>query len=412
VDAILSEIEAGREAAAARFAKELDGWKGGTDGVLLDREALELVASGLPPGTKADIEAAHSNVRAFADAQRRALVDFRVGVAPGIEAGQRQIPVGAAGCYAPAGRFAHVASVIMTCATARAAGVRDVTLCLPPFGGAQGPHPAQARAALTAGADRVLCLGGVQAVASMAFGLFGAPPADVLAGPGNAHVAQAKRALAERGICGIDVFAGPTESGVLADASADPFRVATDLVGQAEHGPTSKVVLFSTSRAVAEEVRDLVPRLCADLGPESAAGAAWRDFGEVLFCRDREVAAAASDDYALEHLQVMTGCDDWYLERLRDYGSLFLGHGNNVTFGDKCLGPNHTLPTARAGRFTGGLSVAKFLKTVTWSRAGLDAPGLTTLAPLAASVSRLEGMEGHARSADARDPQRGRTRAL
>lgn len=246
----------------------------------------------------------------------------------------------------------------------------------------------------------------------MAFGLFGAPPADVLAGPGNAHVAQAKRALAERGICGIDVFAGPTESGVLADASADPFRVATDLVGQAEHGPTSKVVLFSTSRAVAEEVRDLVPRLCADLGPESAAGAAWRDFGEVLFCRDREVAAAASDDYALEHLQVMTGCDDWYLERLRDYGSLFLGHGNNVTFGDKCLGPNHTLPTARAGRFTGGLSVAKFLKTVTWSRAGLDAPGLTTLAPLAASVSRLEGMEGHARSADARDPQRGRTRAL
>ncbi|MCL4676940.1 MAG: histidinol dehydrogenase, partial [Pararhodobacter sp.] len=318
---------------------------------------------------------------------------------PGLVAGQRQIPVGAAGCYVPGGRYSHIASAIMTITTAKVAGVAHIAACSPPRPGI-GIPPAIIFAMDLCGADDILNLGGVQGVAAMANGLFGLPAADIIVGPGNQYVAEAKRIL--YGQVGIDMFAGPTDSMILADATADAGLIAQDLVGQAEHGRDSPVWLATTDRALAERVLALVPGFIDSL-PEpnqSAARAAWAECAEVILCDSAEEMAQVADSYAPEHLHVQAADLDWWLQRLTCYGSLFLGEETTVAFGDKVSGPNHVLPTSRAARYTGGLSVHKFMKTVTWQRATRDAT--RALATATARISRLEGMEGHARTADAR----------
>ncbi len=396
VRALLAEIGASGEAAARDLAARFDGWEGDP---IVPPEAIEAAANALPVRVRDDIAFAHDNVRRFAEAQRDALGDFELELLPGHVAGQRHIPVAAAGCYVPGGRYAHVASAIMTVTTAKVAGVSDIVACSPPRG-ADGIPPAILYAMDLCGADRVLAMGGVQAVATMAQGLFGLPRVDILVGPGNAYVAEAKRILF--GEVGIDMVAGPTDLLVLADATADPDLVAADLVGQAEHGATSPVWLVTDDEALARAVLAGVPARIAAL-PEpnrTAAETAWEALGEIVLCADREEMARVSDSYAPEHLHVQCAALDWWLGRLRAYGSLFLGEETTVAFGDKVSGPNHVLPTGRAARYTGGLSVGKFLKTVTWQRTTREAA--RPLAEATARISRLEGMEGHARSADVR----------
>jgi len=396
VRAMLAEIEAGGEPVIRRYAAELDRWEG--DIVVPDAE-IDAAEAALPEAVKADIRFAHDNIRRFAEAQKATLTPCEVEIAPGFTAGQKHIPVSAAGCYVPGGRYSHVASAIMTITTAKVAGVERIAACSPPRPGA-GVPPAILYTMRLCGADAILALGGVQGVAAMAFGAFGLPSADILVGPGNAYVAEAKRLLFGR--FGIDMVAGPTDSLVVADETADAETVAWDLVSQAEHGATSPVQLVTDDRALAERVMALAPELAATL-PEpnaSAAAAAWRDCADVVLCADREEMAATADAYAPEHLHVQAADLDWWLGRLRAYGSLFLGAETTVSFGDKCAGPNHVLPTSGAARYTGGLSVHKFMKTVTWQRA--TAEGAAPVAAAAARISRLEGMEGHARAADLR----------
>ncbi|MGP9820389.1 histidinol dehydrogenase [Salinarimonas sp. NSM] len=396
VQSILDAIEAGGDDVARRYARELDGYDGEIVVSDVDRAAA---AAKVDQKLKDDIRFARDNVRRFAERQRESLQDVEYEVVPGLVAGQKQIPVSAVGCYAPGGRYAHVASAIMTVTTAKVAGVGHITACSPPKPGV-GMNPAVLYALDVCGADRILNLGGVQGIAAMAFGLFGAQPARVLAGPGNQFVAEAKRILFGR--VGIDMFAGPTESMVIADASADPFIVAWDLVGQAEHGYNSPVWLIATDRAIAEEVARLVPRCIAelpDLNRENATRA-WDEYGEIILADSREEAVRISDGYASEHLQVQAVDLDWWLDNLTNYGSLFLGEETTVAYGDKCSGPNHVLPTKGAAHYTGGLSVGKFIKTVTWQRATREAN--RAIGQACARISRLEGMEGHARTADVR----------
>ncbi|MFQ1701703.1 histidinol dehydrogenase [Loktanella agnita] len=396
VHALLNEISNGGEAAAIDMARRFDQWTGP---VTVSAAALERARALVSDQTKADIHFAHANIRRFAEAQRGTITDMELEILPGLIAGQRQIPVAAAGCYVPGGRYAHIASAMMTITTAKAAGVKHITACSPPSG-PNGIPPAILYAMDLCGADVILNMGGVQAVAAMAQGLFGVPRADVLVGPGNQFVAEAKRILF--GEVGIDMVAGPTDSFVLADVSANADFVAADLVGQAEHGPNSPVWLVTDDRNLAEDVMARVPRLIADLPALNAqsATAAWRDYAEVVLCVDREEMAQISDQTAPEHLHVQCADLDWWLDRLTTYGSLFLGEETTVAFGDKASGPNHVLPTSGAARYTGGLSVGKFMKTVTWQRASRDAA--RPLAEATARISRIEGMEGHARTADIR----------
>jgi len=396
VRALLAEIAAGGEAAAQAMARRFDGWEGE---VVVSPAARAAAADLLPAQIKADIGFAHDNIRRFAQAQRATIRDTQVEILPGLVAGQKQIPVRAAGCYVPGGRYAHVASAIMTVTTARVAGVGHVTACSPPHPGS-GIPPAIIYAMDLCGADVILNMGGVQAVAAMAQGLFGVPRADILVGPGNQYVAEAKRILF--GQVGIDMVAGPTDLLVLADGDADAALVAADLVGQAEHGYNSPVWLVTDSRVLARDVMDRVPGLIESLPPVNAdsARAAWRDHAEVVLCAGREEMVRVSDDYAPEHLHVQCADPDWWLDRLTAYGSLFLGEETTVAFGDKASGPNHVLPTSGAARYTGGLSVGKFMKTVTWQRSTRAAA--RPVAEATARISRLEGMEGHARTADIR----------
>jgi sulfopropanediol 3-dehydrogenase len=345
------------------------------------------------------IRFAQDNIRRFAEAQKATLTDCEVELLPGHWAGQRQIPVSAAGCYVPGGRYAHVASALMSITTAKVAGVQHITAASPTRPEAGIPD-AIVYAMDLCGADTILNLGGVQAIATMAFGLFGTTPADILVGPGNSYVAEAKRQLFGR--VGIDMFAGPTDSLVIADASADPSIVAWDLVGQAEHGVDSPVWLVTDNLDLAEAVMAKVPGLI-DILPEmnaASARASWADRAEVILCESREEMAQTADAYAPEHLHVQARDLDWWLGRLSVYGSLFLGEHTTVAFGDKCSGPNHVLPTNRAARYTGGLSVQKFTKTVTWQRS--DAAAMRHLARTTSEISHLEGMTGHARSAEIR----------
>ena len=396
VSTMLAEIEAGKEARCTEYAKELDGYEGN---IVVTEEEIAAASEQISQQVKDDIRFAYDRVHGFAVKQREALTDFEVELSPGLWAGQRQIPMQVAGCYVPGGRYAHVASAIMSVATAKAAGVDHVIACSPPKVG-QGVHPGILYTANLCGADTILALGGVQGIAAMAFGLYTGKPADILAGPGNRFVAEAKRMLYGR--VGIDMFAGPTEIGILADKNADPHLIASDLAGQAEHGPDSPAWLFTTDKAVAEKVSELMPRYIEKLPDiaRAAASVAWRDYGEIIICDTDEEAAVVSDQYASEHLEVHCDNLDWWVERLRNYGSLFVGEETTVTFGDKCSGTNHILPTKGAARYTGGLSAGKFVKTVTTQRMTREAN--REVAAAAARISRLEGMEGHARSGDDR----------
>jgi sulfopropanediol 3-dehydrogenase len=396
VTEMLAEIGKNGEAAVRAYAKKLDGWDGE---IVLTRAEIDRRAAEVPAAVKRDIDFAIAQVSAFALAQRKSLAEFSVEVHKGVTAGQRVLPVNVAGCYAPAGRYAHIASAYMGVATAKAAGVKTIVACSGPFRG--GPmHPYLLYAFDKAGADVIMTLGGVQAIATMAEGLFSGKPADVIVGPGNKFVAEAKRTLF--GKVGIDVFAGPSEVAVIADDSADAAIVASDLVGQAEHGHESPAWLFTTSRALAEDVMRRVPALIKTLPPTArdAAGAAWRDYGEVIVCDTREEVVAVSDKYASEHLEVHTRDLDWWLANLTCYGSLFLGEETTVAYGDKASGPNHVLPTKGAARYSGGLSVHKFMKTLTWQRMTREAA--RDIGEVTARISRLEGMEAHARTADDR----------
>ena len=396
VQEILTAIEAGGDEAAKEYAAKFDKYDGN---VLLTDAEIEAAAALVPEKLKRDIEFSAANVKRFAEAQRASCHDTEIEVVPGLIAGQKCIPVDTAGCYIPGGRYSHIASAIMTVTTAKVAGCKNIIACSPPRPGV-GINPAIVYAAKVCGADQILAMGGVQGVAAMAFGLFGLPKANILAGPGNQFVAEAKRILFGR--VGIDMFAGPTDSLILADETADAEVVAADLVGQAEHGYNSPVWLVTDNRALAEDVLRLVPDLIADL-PEvnrDNAAAAWRDYAEVILCPDRETMAATSDQYAPEHLTVQAKDLDWWLARLSCYGSLFLGEETTVAYGDKASGTNHVLPTSGAATYTGGLSVHKFMKIVTWQRATRE--GAKPVAVATARISRLEGMEGHARTADIR----------
>ncbi len=396
VKGMLDDIKRNGRDAVERYARDLDGYHGK---IVLDATDFAVAAKQVPQSVRDDIAFAHQRIREFALQQRATLGEFEKELMPGLVAGQKLIPVNTAGCYVPGGRYAHAASAIMSVCTAKVAGVPNIVAASPSHRD-DGVNPAILYTMQLCGADTVLALGGVQAVAAMAYGLYTNRPADIIVGPGNRFVAEAKRMLF--GSIGIDVVAGPTESAIIADADADPEIVATDLAGQAEHGPDSPVWLFITSRELGLAVIERMPRVI-DALPEPArasAMAAWRDYGEVIYADSREAICEISDRYAPEHLQVLAHDLDWWLERLTNYGSLFLGEETTVAYGDKCAGPNHILPTRGAARYTGGLSVGKFIKTVTYQR--LDRAASRTVGQVAARISRLEGMEGHARTGDIR----------
>jgi len=396
VERMLAEIESGGEDVARRYARDLDGWEGE---IAVPRERIAEAAEQVPQAIKDDIRFAYDRVRRFAEAQRDSLTSFEIEVSPGVWAGQRNVPMTGAGCYVPGGRYSHLASALMSVATAKVAGVQHVTACSPPRGG-EGIPSAVLYALDHCGADTILTMGGVQAVASMAFGLFTEQPADILVGPGNQFVAEAKRALFGR--VGIDLFAGPTEILVIADDTADPDILSADLVGQAEHGSNSPVWLITLSHGLAETVAERT-QARIDALPEpnrTNAHEAWRDCGEIAVAGSPVEAAALSDRYAPEHLEVHAADLDWWLANLSSYGSLFLGEETTVAYGDKTSGPNHILPTKGAARYTGGLSAVKFLKTLTYQRMSREAN--REIGSVTARMSRLEGMEAHACSADAR----------
>ena len=391
---MLNDIRANKEEAVKKYAEKLDKWTGD---FIVTQEEIDKAAGQLSEQVKKDIHFAHEQVYGFAVKQRKSMVEFETELHPGVIAGQRLIPVNCAGCYVPGGRFANAASALMSIATAKAAGVPFVVACSPSHHGG-GIHPSILYAMSVAKPDVILTLGGVQAIAAMTFGLFTDKPADIIVGPGNKFVAEAKRILF--GEVGIDVFAGPSEILVIADETADPEVVAFDLVGQAEHGYDSPAVLITTSEEMAKKVMELMPKVIEDLPEPEVTRASWADYGEVILVSDREEAAKVSDEYASEHLEIHAADLDWWLKTLTNYGSLFLGEETTVAYGDKTSGPNHILPTKKAARYSGGLSAGKFIKTLTYQRMTKEAN--RQIGTVAARISRLEGMEGHARTSDIR----------
>ena len=390
VSEMLLRIERSGERAVREYSRRLDGWDPPSFLVELGEAAPP------PDALREHVAFALAQVRGFARAQRATLSDLRVETLPGVVLGHRHVPVGAVGAYVPGGRYPMLASSFMTVAVAKEAGVPRVVACAPPRRGA-GIDPAMLHAMGASGADQVLCLGGVQGLAALAFGLCGVEPVDMLVGAGNAWVAEAKRQLFGR--VGIDLLAGPTEVLVIADETADPELVAADLLGQAEHGPTSPAILVTTSAAIGSAVIERAEAMLERWPTADVAGPAWRDCGEVVLVEDREEALAESDARAPEHLEVHAAEPDWWRERLRSYGSLFLGDAT-VAYGDKASGTNHVLPTNRAARYTGGLWVGKFLKTLTYQE--LTPEGTAHVAPATAAISRAEGFAGHAITAELR----------
>ncbi|MGZ4243726.1 MAG: histidinol dehydrogenase [Solirubrobacteraceae bacterium] len=397
VSEMLATIERGGIDAVRSYSRELDGWDPPSFEVSPDQVAA--ADASLPDALKESIAFAQSQVRHFAELQRATLTDFEAETLPGVFLGQRQVPVASVGAYCPSGRVPMLACAFMTVLVPKVAGVEQVIACSPPRNGEL--HAPTLHSIATSGADRIFALGGVQALAAMAFGLLdGAAttrPVDMIVGPGNAFVAEAKRQLFGR--VGIDLLAGPSEVAVIADDTADPELVAADLLGQAEHGPTSPAVLITTSEELGRAVIDEVERQLAALerrgdGSAQTPRRAWTDHGVVMVAGDREHAAALSDEVAAEHLEVHTADDAWYLKRLRNYGSIFLGSRATVAFSDKAIGTNHTLPTGRAARYTGGLSVAKFLKTLTYQRIDSD-EGVRAIAPHVVEISRADLMPAH-----------------
>ena len=394
VEGILDDVGRRGDAAVRELSKRFDDWS--PESFRLGQAQIDELIASLPAETVADIEFAQAQIRAFAQAQREALKDIEVETLPGVVLGHKNIPVGAVGCYVPGGRYPMVASAHMSVVTAKVAGVARIAAATPPNRGA--PHAATIAAMALGGADEIYCLGGVQAVAALALGTESIAPTDMLVGPGNAYVAEAKRQLFGR--VGIDLLAGPTEVLVIADETADAEMVATDLLGQAEHGPTSPAILLTTDEALARATVDEVARQLKTLPTADVAGQAWDDYGEIVLCADDEEMLAEADRIAAEHVQVLTRDPDWYLARMRNYGALFLGPETNVSYGDKVIGTNHTLPTRGAARYTGGLWVGKFIKTCTYQRVTPAASAM--IGEYCSRLCALEGFAGHKAQADLR----------
>lgn len=387
---MIGRIRSERDEAVRHYAKALDKWESSEFRVPPDR--IRKVASALPESFKDDFAFCLRNIQEFARRQRASLGEFVAEIEPGVELGQKLIPVAQVGCYIPGGKYPLISAAAMSVGTARIAGVDHIIGCAPPRPGEEGMYPHTLYALSASGADEIYCIGGVQAMAAMAFGCVGMRPVDMITGPGNAYVAEAKRQLF--GLVGIDLPAGPTEICILADDRADPALVATDLLGQAEHGPDSPAWLVTTSRAMADAVAKQIDIQLADLPTRDIASRAWRDHGEIVVADSAEEAAQIVDQYAPEHLEIQTGADDWYLARLKNYGSAFVGEESTVAYGDKGVGTNHTLPTGRAARYTGGLWVGKFIKTVTWQR--LTRKASRDLAGPFERICAAEGMLAHA----------------
>ena len=397
VQNLLNDLEKSKEKGCKELTKKFDKYDGE---IIVSKEKIEEIKKNLDQKTKDDVRFSYDRVRRFAEAQLKNYgQDFEVELSNGLYAGQKLVPVNTAGCYVPGGRYAHIASAVMSITTAKVARVKNVIACSPPKEGV-GAHPTIVYTADLCGADVILNLGGVPAIAAMTYGLFENAPADILVGPGNQFVAEAKRILFGR--VGIDLFAGPTEIAIIADKNADPEIVAVDLVGQAEHGYNSPAWLFTTCKELAEKVMKRIPELIAELPelPRTSAEAAWRDYGEVILCDTDEEIANVSDNYAPEHLEIQTENLQWFHDRLKNYGSLFIGEETTVAYGDKCSGTNHILPTKGAGRYTGGLFVGKFIKTLSFQRMTKESTEL--VGATAARLSRYEGMEAHARTGDVR----------
>ncbi|MGW7269386.1 histidinol dehydrogenase [Streptomyces sp. NPDC054864] len=402
VSQMLKEIESKGMDAVRAYGKELDGWSGD-----LEISATELKKSGdaLPADVRTALEMGYERTNRFACAQREHLTDFEIELAPGVAGGQRYVPVSRVGAYLPAGRFPLLASAFMTVGVAKAAGVPTVVACTPPSG-EHGAHPAVLYGAYLSKADRVFAVGGVQALGAMAFGLLGEAPVDMLVGAGNAFVTEAKRQLF--GQVGIDLLAGPSEVAVLADDTADPVWVAADLLGQAEHGPSSPAALITTSEKLGRAVVAEMDRQLETLATRDIAGPAWRDFGSVIVVRDRDQAVAVSDILGPEHLEIQTEDDDFYLQNLTNYGSVFLGPWSTVAYSDKGIaGTNHVLPTGKTSRYNAGLSVSRFLKPLTYQRAVKE--GTASLAPAVERISAFEGLAAHGATATIRIDRIGRT---
>jgi sulfopropanediol 3-dehydrogenase len=397
VQNLLKELEKSKEEGCKELTKKFDKYDGE---IIVSKEKIEDIKKKLDQKTKDDIRFSYDRVKKFAEAQLKNYgQDFEVELSNGLYAGQKLVPVNTAGCYIPGGRYAHIASAVMSVTTAKVAGVKNIIACSPPKENI-GAHPSIIYTADLCGADVILNLGGVPAIAAMTYGLFGNAPADILVGPGNQFVAEAKRILF--GKVGIDLFAGPTEIGIIADETADPEIVAVDLVGQAEHGYNSPAWLYTTSQKLADAVMKRVPELIEELPevPRLSAEAAWRDYGEVILCDTNEEIVKVSDDYAPEHLELQTKNLKWFHEKLKNYGSLFIGEETTVAYGDKCSGTNHILPTKGAGKYTGGLFVGKFIKTLSFQR--MTKESTKEVGAAAARISRYEGMEAHARTGDVR----------
>jgi len=395
VRGVVADIRERGDAAVREYSEKFDQWS--PENFRLDRGQIEELMGSLPRQVIDDIIAVQGNVRRFAEAQRESLTDFEVETMPGVHLGQRNIPINASGAYIPGGRYPLTASAHMTIVTAKVAGVQRVAACTPPI---HGVIPAATIAAMSlAGADEIYVLGGVQAVVSLALGTETIGRVDLIAGPGNAYVAEAKRQLF--GEVGIDLFAGPTEVLVIADAAADPFVVAVDLLSQAEHGPDSPAVLITTSQAVAREALAHIEKILPDMPTRDFAGPAWRDHGQILLVDTIEEAFTLADSLAFEHVQVLTEQPRRALQEMSNYGALFLGEGTCVSYGDKVIGTNHVLPTRGAARYTGGLWVGKYLKTVTYQEV-TNTDSSAALGELCGRAARVESFEGHARSGDVR----------
>lgn len=397
VSDMLLEIERDGADAIRRHSERLDGWA--PESFVVDEAAVDRAADQVDAELRLHIEAAQEQIRAFATAQLGTLIDLEIETQPGVTLGHRHIPVASVGAYVPGGRYPMLASAFMTILVPKVAGVGSVVACAPPFD-ERGIHPSMLYSIATSGADTILALGGVQALAALTFGIEGLPPCDVIVGAGNAYVAEAKRQLF--GEVGIDLVAGPTEIAIIADDSADPELVAADLLGQAEHGPTSPAVLITTSRGMGASVLEQIDVLLRVWPTADVAGEAWRAHGSVAVVADLDAAIALSDELAPEHLEVQVEERrlDYCLERLRNYGSLFLGWEATVAYGDKAVGTNHVLPTMGGARYTGGLWVGKFLKTCTYQR--LTAEGTRRVAPTVAAICNAEHMYGHALTATMR----------
>jgi sulfopropanediol 3-dehydrogenase len=395
VEAILADVDARGDAAVRDLSQKFDGYS--PKEFFLSPADVKAAMDKVAPRDLEDIAFAQKQVRGFAQAQRASLQDVEIETLPGVILGHKHIPVNAVGCYVPGGRYPMVASAHMSVVTAKVAGVKRVIASAPPHRGA--PHPAIVAAMHMGGADEILVLGGVQAVAAMAVGTETIKPVDMLVGPGNAYVAEAKRQLFGR--VGIDLFAGPTETLVIADETVDAEICATDLLGQAEHGPTSPAVLITNSEKLARETMAEIERLLGVLPTGDVARIAWQDYGEVIICDGYEEMLSEADRVASEHVQIMTDRDDWFRDNMTNFGALFLGPRTNVAFGDKVIGTNHTLPTKKAARYTGGLWVGKFLKTCTWQKVLTDEAS-AMVGEYCSRLCMLEGFVGHAEQANVR----------